>query len=623
MTTPSGQITLLDVQTEFGGSPPIAINEYYAGAATGYVPAGTAGVPSSGQITLGDLRNKTKASPVQFSVSPSTSVEGQTFFFTMYVDTVLYATVYWKLTDYVNLQDADFQNSSGSTTYSYEDSYYYPQSISTASDSQFEGTGTFQISVYSDSARTNLIGKSSALSLTDTYSIGTITVSRDNIFRYANKNPAPRATVVYVPTSGLEGATIYYQINTLTISGGAVSSSDLDAPTTLTGTITVPAGGTALLVLRTLEWSGNYMNEDKVVNVVFRLNNSVGPYLGVSPNITIWRTPIPSFSFSPTTVREGYTSTLTGTIKYIPLDGECSFFYSTNSYIGTADNTDWLGADGTTSVVSGEIIWSAETLNFYITAKIDEVSEPLESLYFTFRINSTSGTAFWNVPLYIESPAMVIDATATDTTVQINNVSTYPFSRTFSVLFRAKPAASAGAVTGYGSWNTTSSGSSLVVSPGNMTAPAIVYNTNPGGNNGTFDFEVKLSSPGYADYTITRTSSVQTWPIYGFDFTVTGTNANGATRTVYAQITSTPTYPEQRNFVIEYRIKSAGAPENTWTAWTTGFTSTVNVPVNFTYSAFTQIRPPTVAAAQFDVQLRCVLPWNYIRETPVQYGLWL
>jgi len=50
----SGPLALTDVQTEFGGSNPIGINEYYAGGT--YVPSGTSGtygaVPSSGQISL-------------------------------------------------------------------------------------------------------------------------------------------------------------------------------------------------------------------------------------------------------------------------------------------------------------------------------------------------------------------------------------------------------------------------------------------------------------------------------------------------------------------------------------------------------------------------------------------
>lgn len=50
----SGPISLTDVQTEFGGSNPISLSEYYAGG--GLVPAGTSGtygaVPSSGAISL-------------------------------------------------------------------------------------------------------------------------------------------------------------------------------------------------------------------------------------------------------------------------------------------------------------------------------------------------------------------------------------------------------------------------------------------------------------------------------------------------------------------------------------------------------------------------------------------
>lgn len=55
MTLPtSGPLTLADIQTEFGGSNPISLSEYYAGGS--YVPAGTSGtygaVPSSGTISI-------------------------------------------------------------------------------------------------------------------------------------------------------------------------------------------------------------------------------------------------------------------------------------------------------------------------------------------------------------------------------------------------------------------------------------------------------------------------------------------------------------------------------------------------------------------------------------------
>lgn len=62
----SGSISLLDIQTEFGGSAPIGINEYYAGGA--YVPSGTTGtygaVPSSGQISLSNFYGTSAAPPL-------------------------------------------------------------------------------------------------------------------------------------------------------------------------------------------------------------------------------------------------------------------------------------------------------------------------------------------------------------------------------------------------------------------------------------------------------------------------------------------------------------------------------------------------------------------------------
>jgi hypothetical protein len=59
----SGAISLANVQTEFGGSNPISLSEYYAGGT--YVPAGTTGtngaVPSSGTISLNKFYGTTAA----------------------------------------------------------------------------------------------------------------------------------------------------------------------------------------------------------------------------------------------------------------------------------------------------------------------------------------------------------------------------------------------------------------------------------------------------------------------------------------------------------------------------------------------------------------------------------
>ena len=58
----SGPLSLANIQTEFGGSNPISLSEYYAGGAN--VPAGTTGtygaVPSSGAISIRNFYGTTK-----------------------------------------------------------------------------------------------------------------------------------------------------------------------------------------------------------------------------------------------------------------------------------------------------------------------------------------------------------------------------------------------------------------------------------------------------------------------------------------------------------------------------------------------------------------------------------
>jgi hypothetical protein len=58
----SGPLTLAQIQTEFGGTNPISLSEYYAGGAN--VPAGTSGtfgaVPSSGTISIQNFYGTSK-----------------------------------------------------------------------------------------------------------------------------------------------------------------------------------------------------------------------------------------------------------------------------------------------------------------------------------------------------------------------------------------------------------------------------------------------------------------------------------------------------------------------------------------------------------------------------------
>ena len=58
MAVPSTNTSLDDIQTEFGGSNPISLSEYYSGGPL--VPAGSPApngpIPSSGQISIGIQR---------------------------------------------------------------------------------------------------------------------------------------------------------------------------------------------------------------------------------------------------------------------------------------------------------------------------------------------------------------------------------------------------------------------------------------------------------------------------------------------------------------------------------------------------------------------------------------
>ena len=78
MAVPVTNVGMDSIQTEFGGTNPISMNEYYAGGT--YVRAGTQSpidpnpVPSSGTITIGEFRGTTKVPPPNTFVANLTNV---------------------------------------------------------------------------------------------------------------------------------------------------------------------------------------------------------------------------------------------------------------------------------------------------------------------------------------------------------------------------------------------------------------------------------------------------------------------------------------------------------------------------------------------------------------------
>lgn len=64
MALPTTSLSFSALQTEFGGSNPISLSEYYRGAGGGYVPSGTTSsygtIPTFGEISLGVFRGTQK-----------------------------------------------------------------------------------------------------------------------------------------------------------------------------------------------------------------------------------------------------------------------------------------------------------------------------------------------------------------------------------------------------------------------------------------------------------------------------------------------------------------------------------------------------------------------------------
>ena len=88
----SGTITLAQIQTEFGGSNPIGLNEYYRGG--GLVPNTpvNANIPTSGQIALSNFYGGSKSVTTIYDTSQatnttrSTTTVYETFYFTTFKD---------------------------------------------------------------------------------------------------------------------------------------------------------------------------------------------------------------------------------------------------------------------------------------------------------------------------------------------------------------------------------------------------------------------------------------------------------------------------------------------------------------------------------------------------------
>lgn len=75
MTTPTGQISFADLRNEFGGSNPVKLGDYYRGGARVPNTSGNSSVPTSGTISLNQLRGKSAYTNLALSGAASASMD--------------------------------------------------------------------------------------------------------------------------------------------------------------------------------------------------------------------------------------------------------------------------------------------------------------------------------------------------------------------------------------------------------------------------------------------------------------------------------------------------------------------------------------------------------------------
>lgn len=609
MPTPDSPISLQDVKDEFGDSNggSISLDEYYAGGLN--VPAGTSGVPSSGTISLNDLRNKSKVQPLNISVTPSSSPEGQSFTVTITdPSNINRPTIYWKLTNYTNLDNSDFLLFQGSVNYS---SGYANFTVTPViNDSLTEGPGTFRITFYSDVNRTIQIGQSAVLTVTDAYSLGTMTRSRTQIYRYANLNTALMSSTITLPSSGLIGSTIYWEV--YGDSGVTISTADLVA---LSGTLTVPANGTIQATITATIWDGLIdITTNKNIYIRFKFNNSSGTEIAnsLSLPIVLTRKPVISLSFDPSIIREGFSTKRTIVLEHVPYtDGDnytTSIFYTTNQFdLDTATASDLYNFSAT-----GEIIIDSNRVEDTFYATLDSDTESTQNISHVLRLNGTTTTNPAHTPIFaqnlgIESPAILTQSpniiTTSRSSLKITNIAPYPVARSFNTKFRH-----AGSTTWYE--NTLTVGA-LATSSQEIVP---ISTANPPDINGTaanHTLEFEITNPNYQIFTTSITESF-IWPVGAVILTITNANQQGVNRALIVTVQSPRNYATARAYDIQYRIKFTNAqwPSDVNEGWTTfGINATISAN-SFTSPSTTVFQRP--AALRGDVQVRCVLAGHQI-----------
>jgi hypothetical protein len=406
----SGIIALTDISTEFGGTAPHALSEYYRDGVYSdgiSIPAGETSIPASGPISFSDFYGTSAAAPV-YTLTPSSSFvnEGTAVQFTFGGTDLPDGTVYFSIA-HGTTSNADFTvtppQDGSRTAVTITSGIYSPTSVSLTLDADAFTDGSSEtFTAYTHDANTGgtQLATSGVITVADTsltpaYVSAAVTASIDEF---------TQSTATFtVNTSGVvDGTTVGY-----TITGISVADISL---VSLTGIITINSNIGTL----TFDAVADLLTEGpEVATITLDATDSVGTATGsLADTVTIDDTstsPISydSVAFSPTAINEDGATNTTFTVN------------TSNVVDGTTVGYTITGvtvADISLVSLTGNITITGNTGTVVFNAIADTTTEGSEVATLTLAATDSVGTSTGSL-----SDTVTINDTST-AAVNLNNI---------------------------------------------------------------------------------------------------------------------------------------------------------------------------------------------------------
>ena len=456
MTLPTTNVSFSAIQTEFGGSNPISLSEYYLSGtyvrSNTTMPNGT--IASSGAISVGTFRGATQgvlAATYAFGTIPTSINEGSAGTFNVTTTNVADSTtLYWTIAT----NAGDFATSSGSFTITSNAGSF---TVTPAADATTEVTAeTFTVSIRTGSIAGTVVATSSAVTINDTSQTPAATYAFGTIPTSINEGSA--GTFNVTTTNVADSTTLYWTI--------ATNAGDFS---TTSGSFTITSNAGSFTVTPTADATTEVTAE--TFTVAIRTGSTSGTVQATSSAVTIndtSQTPAATYSLtrSVASVNEGGSFTIT-----FATNQAGSFAYTITGVI-SAD----IGSASLTGTVS-----NGDVLSYNVTA--DTTTEGTE----TFTIALDNGLATRSVTINDTSttPAPTPPSSATWSVGFSNDGTAGPISTFINVVLnRAATVSTSYTFTGIVVENSVTFPCPTVTIPIGSTSPAVVPNAYSGIVNG-------------------------------------------------------------------------------------------------------------------------------------------